>query len=279
MLTRSDTRRRAVTINPGTAEAPSRQIAEHLRAAIRSGSLQPGDRLPSIPSLSASYGVARQTVQRAFDQLRVEGLVLTKPGSGTFVRGSRRQMHRLSRSRYGRARGYHRDMPVRYRQRLISAGTVACPDDVARAFGVEVGTPLVLRRHVLYLGDQPAEVGASWLRPADVAGSGLDTLDAPRGPLYLAVEQATGRRYTKASDHITARQPSRTEAELLQIRPDTPVLALLHVARDERGEVLEVSQATWPGPGTMLVDEYPVPQGPERPDPREDDGGFDIVLA
>ncbi|GID11095.1 GntR family transcriptional regulator [Actinocatenispora rupis] len=266
-------------INPGVAESPSRQIADQLRSAIRAGTYPPGERLPSIPSLAEGYGVARQTVQRAIDQLRVEGLVLTRPGSGTFVRGSRRQMHRLSRARYGRARGYHRDMPVRYRQHVISVGRQGAPEDVAHAFGVEAGTELVVRRHVLHLGDQPAEVGTTWLLPTEVAGSGLETLDTVRGPLYLAVEEATGRRYARARDHITARQPTRQEAELLRVRPDTPVLVLLHVASDQKGDPIEVTQATWPGPGTMLVDEYPVPQGPERPDPREDDGGFDIVLA
>lgn len=268
-----------MTINPGLAESPSRQIADHLRSAIGDGQYLPGDRIPSIPSLSASYGVARQTVQRAIDQLRVEGLVLTRPGSGTFVRGSRRQMHRLSRSRYGRARGYHRAMPVRYRQHLVAVGRSAAPAEVARAFGVETGTALVARHHVLYLGDSPAEVGVSWLLPAEVADSVLAQHETVRGPLYLTVEDVTGRRYEHASDHITARQPTRREAELLQIRPDTPVLVLLHVASDARGSAIEVSQATWPGPGTMLLDDYPVPQHPDRPDPIDDDGGYDIVLA
>lgn len=267
-----------MSINPGAAESPSRQIADQLRAMIRSGQLPPGERLPSIPAMSVSYGVARQTVQRAVDQLRVEGLVLTRPGSGTFVRGSRRQMRRLSRSRYGRARGYHRDPPARYRQHLTAVGREPAPEDVARAFGLERGTELLARRHVLYLGDQPAEVGASWLLPAEVSGSPLESLDTIRGPLYLAVEEATGRRYHDAADHIGARQPTRRESELLQVRPDTPVLVLLHVARDRTGAPIEVAQATWPGPGTLLVDEYPVPQHPHRPEPGEDTG-YDIVLA
>lgn len=266
-------------INPGAAEAPSRQIAAQLRGRIASGALPPGERLPSIPALAEGYGVARQTVQRAIDQLRVEGLVLTKPGSGTFVRGTRRKMHRLSRSRYGRARGYHRDQPVRYRAHLIEVGRSVPPEEVRTAFGASPGAQLVVRRHVLHLGDQPAEVGTSWLRPADADGTPLARPEPIRGPLYLAVEEETGRRYDRATDHITARQPTRQECELLQVRPDTPVLVLLHVARDERGEVIEVAQATWPGPATALVDEYPVPRTPQPADPMDDAGGYDIVLA
>ena len=46
-------------INPGAAEVPHRQIAELLRARIRRGDWAPGERLPSIPDLARSFGVAK----------------------------------------------------------------------------------------------------------------------------------------------------------------------------------------------------------------------------
>ena len=88
-------------INPGTAEHPHRQIAAQLRAQIRRGDWGPGEKLPSIPAIAQMYGVAKQTVQRTIDALRIEGLLITKPGSGTYVRGTRRKLNRLSRGRYG----------------------------------------------------------------------------------------------------------------------------------------------------------------------------------
>ena len=77
-----------MTINPGAAEVPHRQIAAQLRERIRRGEWQPGERLPSIPAMAEMFGVAKQTVQRMVDQLRVEGILITKPGSGTYVRGN-----------------------------------------------------------------------------------------------------------------------------------------------------------------------------------------------
>jgi GntR family transcriptional regulator len=68
-----------------------------------------------------------------------------------------------------------------------------------------------------------------------------------------------GRRYVHATDHLSARLPTREEAAQLFIRPDTPVLHLLHVAADEEHRAIEVAQATWPGPMTTLVDTYPIP--------------------
>ncbi|MFS8480162.1 MAG: GntR family transcriptional regulator [Micromonosporaceae bacterium] len=257
-------------INPGAAEFPHRQIAADLRARIRRGDWAPGERLPSIPAIAAMYGVAKQTVQRTIDQLRVEGLLITRPGSGTYVRGTRRRLNRLSRGRYGAHRGYHADLAARYRQHLLQVGRSTAPPEVADAFGVSDSTELIVRRHLVRTGDAPVEVGASWFRPSDAAGTSLERFEAFGRPLYQEVEEETGRRYATATDQITARLPTREEAELLQIRPDTPVLHLLHVAYDADHRPIEVATATWPGPVTALVEQYAVPA--PRPEPDADLG-------
>src|SRR6266702_1678700 len=135
-------------INPGAAE---------LRAQIRRGDWGPGERLPSIPAIAAQYGVAKQTVQRTIDALRIEGLLITKPGSGTYVRGTRRRLNRLSRGRYGVQRGYHADLAARYRQQLVEVGRAAAPAEIADAFGVSTGVELVVRRHLVRTQDAPVE--------------------------------------------------------------------------------------------------------------------------
>jgi len=261
-------------INPGAAEAPHRQIAAQLRARIHRGEWAPGERLPSIPAIAGMFGVAKQTVQRTVDQLRVEGLLITRPGSGTYVRGTRRRLDRLSRGRYGTQRGYHADLAARYRQHLVDVLRLPAPAEVAEAFGVSPGAPLVARRHLVRTADAPVEVGVSWFRPAEVAGTVLERHQVFDRPLYQEAEEVLGRRYTTAVDHLTARLPTREEAETLRIRPDTPVLALLHVAYDADHRPIEVAQATWPGPMTALVEEYPIP-APRPGDPP----GPDFVLA
>jgi GntR family transcriptional regulator len=248
-----------MTINPGAAEHPHRQIAAQIRAQIRRGDWAPGERLPSIPAIAQTYGVAKQTVQRTIDQLRIEGILITKPGSGTYVRGTRRKLNRLSRGRYGIRRGYHADMAARYRQQLLEVGRSPAPGDVAEVFGVEAGTELVVRRHLVRTQDAPVEVGASWLRPSDADGTSLSRAEAFGRPLYQEVEEVTGRVYTTATDQVTARLPTREEAEILQIRPDTPVLHLVHTAYDADHRVIEVAVATWPGPMTALTEEYTIP--------------------
>ena len=61
------------------------QLARSLRQAIRSGQLQSGSKLPSTRMLSENLGLSRNTVLRAYEQLRIERLGVMREGSGTYV--------------------------------------------------------------------------------------------------------------------------------------------------------------------------------------------------
>src|SRR5260221_2349169 len=73
-------------LDPDDPRQASQQIAAKLRAAILTRKLAPGDKLPSQPDLAGRYGVARETIKRALDMLRNERLIVTRQGSGAFVR-------------------------------------------------------------------------------------------------------------------------------------------------------------------------------------------------
>ncbi len=69
------------------SEVPTyRQLANELRRLISTGRLKSGDRLPSIHELMAETGLAQNTIRSAVAVLREEGLVVTAPGRGVFVR-------------------------------------------------------------------------------------------------------------------------------------------------------------------------------------------------
>ncbi|QNQ89276.1 UTRA domain-containing protein [Corynebacterium poyangense] len=55
-------------------------IASHLREAIQSGELQPGDKLPSEARLSQQFMSSRGTVRHALEKLRAEGLISSHQG-------------------------------------------------------------------------------------------------------------------------------------------------------------------------------------------------------
>lgn len=77
-----------VDLDPDAATPMFRQIYDGVRAAILSGRLAAGARLPSSRALAADLRVARNTVLQAFEQLRSEGYLATRRGGGTRVRST-----------------------------------------------------------------------------------------------------------------------------------------------------------------------------------------------
>ncbi|MBC6461467.1 winged helix-turn-helix domain-containing protein [Actinomadura sp. HBU206391] len=73
-------------LDPDDPRTPSQQIANKLRAAILTGTFKAGDKLPSQPDLATRYGVARETVKAALRTLQADRLIVTRQGSGSYVR-------------------------------------------------------------------------------------------------------------------------------------------------------------------------------------------------
>ena len=61
------------------------QIAASVRRAIVSGALERGAKLPASRDLARELDVNMHTVQRAYSELRDEGLLELRPGRGAIV--------------------------------------------------------------------------------------------------------------------------------------------------------------------------------------------------
>ena len=63
----------------------SGEVVARIAGEIRSGRLEPGQRLPTEQELMVAMRVSRTVVREAVAALRAEGLVTTRQGSGAFV--------------------------------------------------------------------------------------------------------------------------------------------------------------------------------------------------
>lgn len=73
-------------LDPDDPRPPFQQVANSLRAAIRTRKFEPGDQLPSYSELAERFSVSPMTVQKAIAILRDEGLLISRQGKGSFVR-------------------------------------------------------------------------------------------------------------------------------------------------------------------------------------------------
>jgi DNA-binding transcriptional regulator YhcF (GntR family) len=132
------------------SQPPYARIADELREQISSGTLRPGDRVPSTRQITQRWGVAMATATKVLTALRREGLVHAVPGVGTVVAGPRR------RAPAGRAavRDVAGAEPTLTQQRIVAAAiSVADVEGLAglsmRRVATELGAATMsLYRHV-----------------------------------------------------------------------------------------------------------------------------------
>ncbi|TWV58288.1 PLP-dependent aminotransferase family protein [Streptomyces misionensis] len=74
-----------VTLDRDSGEPLRAQVERQVREAVRTGRLRVGERLPPSRELAAALGLSRGLVQEAYAQLRAEGYLVARVGSGTRV--------------------------------------------------------------------------------------------------------------------------------------------------------------------------------------------------
>ncbi len=63
------------------------QISDGIRDQIRTGILQPGEKLPSVRELATLLTINPNTIQRSYRELEMQGWVASVAGKGCFVCG------------------------------------------------------------------------------------------------------------------------------------------------------------------------------------------------
>jgi GntR family transcriptional regulator, transcriptional repressor for pyruvate dehydrogenase complex len=101
-------------------------VAQALSATITSGTLSPGDKLPTGQKLAEQYGVSLTVVREAISSLRAEGLIESRQGSGVFVApASSRQPFRIPAGPHKKAEAAQRIFELRVGVEVTAAGLAA----------------------------------------------------------------------------------------------------------------------------------------------------------
>lgn len=232
------------------------EIAAQYRRRIQDGELTPGDALPTMREVCDETGAAMNTVSRAFQLLKSEGLTQAT-SAGTVVAHQPEVavtgVARLKRMERTGARSAPGETSTDH-----FAGLRSCVDpDIARFLDVELGDEIVLRRRVHRPEGKPPTVATSVIHMRAL-GDVPELLN--EGPLERwwqeLYTERTGRDVTRSPERRTARLISNDELAAFGI--DMPaeaaaaVLVVVNVFHDENGP-LEVWEDLYP-PGAWEVD-------------------------
>ena len=75
----------AFHLDPNSGVSYYVQLMQQVRQAVLFGILKSGDQLPTVREVVAQVALNPNTVLRAYRDLEHEGLVVSRPGLGTFV--------------------------------------------------------------------------------------------------------------------------------------------------------------------------------------------------
>jgi len=219
------------------APAKYQQIADRLRDQIDTGTLQPGERLPSEPDLVRQFDASRNTVRLALALLTNQGLVVTRQGLGTFVTEPAKPFTALLSkvAEQPPVQGTSTVLPEVSRadsesetSRLFVERAPASPS-VAEKLEVAPGDLVVVRRRSGTIGVVPWMMMASYF-PLDVAeGTPLEQAGEIEGG---SIKLLADLGYTQVGfiDEIGARMPNTREFTFFALSTGTPVVVVNRTA-------------------------------------------------
>ncbi|GAA3190666.1 MULTISPECIES: GntR family transcriptional regulator [Streptomyces] len=218
------------------------RIAADLRDDIMSGNLAPGTKVPSTTQLKARFDASSATVQKALGLLKDERLVVGRAGSAVTVREHRQRTVRPAASLNPAKPGE----PYRWlaearkggppaRSKLLEVAEAVPPGDVTEALGLPDGGTALLRRQILRLDDEPAELVLCFY-PLELArGTALTERRRIKGGTPTLLSEL-GYPPVLSVDRVSARLPTRDQYEALELPGNLPVLRTLRTvySHDER---------------------------------------------
>ncbi|GIJ43846.1 GntR family transcriptional regulator [Virgisporangium aliadipatigenens] len=207
------------------------QLAAELRERIALGDYARSGALESEADLGRRHGVSRVTVRRALEQLRDEGLVTARKGSGWYVAAGAAFGQSLALGTFQHASSAVADAGVPLTRRVVEYGYRPLPPDTASALDVAAGAEALRVRTVRVAGAHPLDVVTEWV-PLPVAAP-VSRADAEQPGVWETLRRH-GHGVTIVRQSIAAAAASESVAALLDVAAGTPVLLVRRLAlRDE----------------------------------------------
>ena len=207
------------------------QIAETLRRDIKGE----GERIPSEHALCARFRVSRPTVRQALDVLVQEGRLYRHAGRGTFATASNGNDRRL------RVIGSIDDMMAISGEtwfKLFSREMAPVPANIAQALHLPPGSNGYRICGIRHADAGPFQHATAWL-PLSI-GQALSDEDLSKGhSLIGAIERQLNMPIKFMEQTVDAALAPRSVAELLELRPRSPLLLFQRLYFAASGEPVE----------------------------------------
>jgi len=228
-----------------TGEPLYRQVVQTLRNEILKGSYPVGTQLPTEGELRERFGVSRHTVREALRQLRNDGLVASRQGSGTTVMppgNTQFNVHRVGSI----------DELIAYaaqsRYQVEQSEVLKLDGGQAADLGLPEGMRC-LRLQGLRRPEDPDKPPVCWTE-VYIAGeyAGVERLVArQRGvPIWTLIEDMYGERLVEVEQVLRVLPVPEDLVARLEVEPDSSVVEVRRFYKTSSDKIAEVAINLYP---------------------------------
>lgn len=224
-------------LRAGAKQPLYQQVQSIIRQGIESGQFQANSNLPPERQIADELKVSRITIRKAIEGLIHEGLLVSRQGSGTYVRS------RIEKN-FAKISSFSEDMRARGRQPssawLNRSEGLVSPNE-ALALGLSPGTPVYRFHRLRYADDQPM-----LLEYATIVAEFLPALDAVQHSLY-DVLGSNGNRPVRALQRLRALLLDEEKAVRLNAKTGDAGLLVERIGFLRDGRPVEFCQSYFRG--------------------------------
>ena len=230
---------------PDTSEPKYYAVKRHLLEFI--GSLEPGSAVPTERELATDMLTSRTTVRQALSELVVEGRLVRRQGSGTYVAEPKITwpLYLGSFTEQVEASGFKPSAQV------LSTSRVAAASDLAAQLGLPARAPVYKIERLRLADAWPIAVETSWL-PAD-RFPGLSRQIRQEGSLYALLAERYDTTLHTAEETIETAPATPREAGPLRVDIGSPMLVVSRQNFDSEGTPVELGRSWFRGDRVTLV--------------------------
>jgi GntR family transcriptional regulator len=217
------------------------QLKQRIDVAIRDRRLPPDSHLPSEHGLCRLFGISRTVVREALGELAAEGAVVKVRRRGVFVARARdvQDFAATNTGFFGEMTGKGHKVTTR----IFSQRRRAPTRREAEMLALPPGAEVVALDRLALAGGKPHVLGAIAL-PAH-AVPGLEEADLADRSLYTTLRERYGITVASAERWLDAVLPTRRQATLLSVPPDSPLIGIESLARRANGVPIEYYMAVF----------------------------------
>jgi GntR family transcriptional regulator len=207
------------------------RIQGKIRRTIETGSLRPGDAVPSERELARIHDVSLMTARHALASLEHEGAVERRRGVGTFVSAPKIHFNKLM--------SYTEQMGSRSLNacsKVLLAKIIDDEQDVNARLALSPKSKVVKIERLRHAGDEPFALETCYLSAAQF--SGLVGAPLQRESLFATLERNYNIELGYADEEVDATAADQRTAELLGVPKREPLLRIRQVIYSTKGVVI-----------------------------------------